>query len=53
MTPQLDELFSNKFAMRKALEQVLPKEAVDYILLLIVKDSAHRRFLEITEENET
>jgi hypothetical protein len=52
MSPELEEFFSSSFNVRKTLEQVLPKEAVDYILNLIAKDGAHRKFLKITEEVE-
>ena len=47
MTQELEELFESLFRLRKLLEQVLPKEAIDYILTLVVKDKAHRRFLEL------
>jgi hypothetical protein len=50
MTPELEEFLESSFKLRKLLEQVLPKEAVDYILTLIAKDGAHRKFLKITEE---
>lgn len=51
LSKELEEFLEGSFKLRKLLEQVLPKEAVDYILLLIAKDSAHRKFLQITEEN--
>ncbi len=50
MIPELEELLSCSFKLRKALEQVLPKEAVDYILDLLAKDNAHRNFLKLTED---
>ena len=50
MTPELEEFFSNSFKLRKTLEQVLPKEAIDYLLDLIARDLAHRKFLKLTEE---
>lgn len=50
MTPELEEFLESSFKLRKLLEQVLPKEAVDYILMLVAKDGAHRKFLKITEE---
>ena len=53
MTAELEELLSSSFKLRKALQQVLPPEAVDYILVLIAKDRAHQNFLKIVEENET
>ena len=52
MTPELEELFSSSFKVRKTLEQVLPKEAIDYLLDLVAKDFAHRKYLKITEETE-
>ena len=53
MSPEIEELLEGSFKLRKALEQILPKEAVDYILDLIAKDSAHRKYLKIVEETET
>ena len=52
LSPELEDFLDNSFRLRKALEQVLPKEAIDYILELIAKDGAHRRFLALTEEIE-
>lgn len=52
INPELEELLESSFKLRKILEQVLPKEAVDYIITLIVKDSSHRKFLKLTEETE-
>jgi hypothetical protein len=52
MSPELEELLESPFKLRPTLGQILPQEAVDYILNLIVKDGAHRKFLKITEENE-
>ena len=52
MTPELEEFLSKSFTLSKTLEQVLSKEAVDYILDLIAKDGAHRKFLKITDESE-
>lgn len=53
MTTELEELFENKFRLRRTLEQVLPKEAIDYIMNLIAKDGAHRKYLKIVGEDET
>ena len=50
MTPEIEELLCSGYKVRKTIEQVLPKEAVDYILDLIAKDFAHRKFLKITDE---
>jgi hypothetical protein len=51
MTPELEELLHSTFQLRRTLAQVLPQEAVDYIIELIVKDGAHRKYLKLTEEN--
>ena len=53
MTNELDEYLRSTFKLRKILGQVIPKEATDYILELIVKDTLHRDYLSITEENES
>ena len=53
MSPELEELLTSSFTLRKLLKQVLPDEAIDYILNLIAKDGAHRKYLKIVEENET
>ena len=52
MTEELDEYLRSTFKLRKILEQVIPKETVDYILELIAKDTAHRNYLDLTKENE-
>ena len=50
LSTELEELLNSSFKLRKALEQILSKEAVDYILTLIARDGAHRKFLKLTEE---
>ena len=50
MTQELEELFESSFRLRKTLEQVLPQEAIDYLLMLVAKDGAHRRFLKLEDE---
>ncbi len=52
LSSELEDILASTFKLRKILEQVLPQEAVDYILNLIAKDGAHRKFLKITEEND-
>ena len=52
LSPELEELLESPFKLRKVLEQVLTVDAVNYIIELIVKDGAHRKFLKLTEENE-
>jgi hypothetical protein len=51
MSSELEELLHSSFKLRQTLSQVLPKEAVDYIMKLIVKDSAHQKYLKLTEED--
>ena len=51
ISKELEEFLENSFRLRKTLEQVLPKEAVDYILNLIASDTAHHKLLELTEES--
>ena len=52
MDPELEKILENSFRLRQALEQVLPKNAVDYIATLIAKDNAHRKFLKRTGESD-
>ena len=53
MTAELEEFLENSFRLKQALAQVLPTEAVDYIIELLAKDRSHRNYLKIVEENET
>jgi hypothetical protein len=50
MSPELEELLHSSFKLRRTLTQVLPQEAVNYIMELIAKDGAHRKYLKPTEE---
>lgn len=52
MSEDLEQLLESTYKLRKALEQVLPSELSDYIIQLVAKDSAHRKYLKIVEENE-
>ena len=52
MSPELEELLHNTFILRQKLIPILPPEAVDYIMELIAKDGAHRKYLQLTEETE-
>ena len=52
MTAELEEILQSSYKLRKALEQVLPKDAVDYLITLVAMDGAHRKFLKLAEENE-
>lgn len=50
MTAELENLLENTYKLRKTLQQALPPEAVDYLIGLIAKDGAHRKYLKIVEE---
>ena len=52
MSPELEELLHNTFKLRQSLSQILPKEAVDYIMELIAKDGAYRKYLQLITEVE-
>ena len=52
MSPELEELLHSSFRLHQTLSQVLPKEAVDYIMELIAKDGAHRKYLKLIEEED-
>lgn len=52
ISKELEEFLNSGFKLQKTLEQALPKEATDYILELIAKDLAHRKFLKMTGEQE-
>lgn len=49
MTAELEELLQSSYTLRKTLSQVLPKDAVDYLLELVARDGAHRNLMKITE----
>ena len=50
MSPELEELLHSTFILRQTLLKVLQPEAVNYIMELIAKDSAHRKYLKLIEE---
>ena len=50
MTAELENLLASSYKLRKILSQSLPPELVDYILELVVKDGAHRKYLKIVED---
>ena len=52
MSPELEELLHSTFKLRQTLSQILPVDAVNYIMELIAKDGAHRNYLKLTEETE-
>ena len=52
LSPELEELFSSTFKIKKILSPVLPPEAVDYLCELIAKDGAHRKFLDLSERQD-
>ena len=50
MSPELEELLHSTFILRQTLLKVLQPEAVNYIMELIAKDGAHRKYLKLIEE---
>lgn len=52
MKKEVDEYLDNSFKLSRTLEQLMPKDVSDYIMELIAKDKAHRKYLSIVEENE-
>ena len=52
MSPEIEDLLESSYKLRKVLEPVLPREAIDYILELVAKDGAHRKYLKIIKENK-
>ena len=52
MSSEVEKLFESSIRVRKILEQVFPKEAVDYITLLITKDLAHKKYIKLAEDND-
>jgi hypothetical protein len=52
MSPDLEELLHSSFILKQTLSKVLSPEAVNYIMELIAKDGAHRKYLQLTEETD-
>ena len=52
LSVELESILESSYKLRKTLEPVLPKEAIDYILDLIAKDLSHRNYLKIVKEEE-
>ena len=50
MSSELEKLLESTYKLRGILSQVLNQEAVDYLITLVVKDNAHRKFLKLTDE---
>ena len=50
MSSELEELLHSTFTLKQTLSRVLSPEAVDYILELIAKDGAHRKYLKLIED---
>ena len=51
LSNQSKEILDNKFKLRQSLSQILPKDLVDYIMEVIVKDLSHQKLLEILKED--
>ncbi len=52
MTEEVKQLLNSSFLLNQLLSNVLPKEAVDYIINLVVLDQAHQRYSELTSDAE-
>ena len=50
MTKETEELLNCTYELRQRLSSVLPQDAVEYIVKLIVLDSAHQKFLALTAD---
>lgn len=50
MTSELEELLRNKFKLKQVLSQVLPQEVVEYLLVLVTKDQAHKKLFTSNED---
>ena len=50
LSNQSKELIESTLQLRKSLLQLFPKDLVDYIIELIVKDQAHQKLLELTKD---
>lgn len=50
MIAELEKLLESTYKLRKTLQKALPPEAVDYLIGLVAKDGAHRKYLKIVEE---
>ena len=51
MSSEVEELLESTWKLRRIMISVLPEEAVDHIIDLIVKDSAHRKFLALCDDD--
>ena len=53
MVKELEHIFNSTSELRQCLSNVLPSEAVQYIVRLILKDEARKKYLKLgTEELE-
>ena len=50
LSDQSKEILDSKMKLRQSLGQILPQDLVDYIMLLIVKDLSHQKYLELTKD---
>ena len=49
---QSKQALENPRALRQTLAQVLPPDLLDYVMMLIVKDSAHYKLLKLMQDEE-
>ena len=50
LSNQSKELLDTRMKLRQSLSQILPKDLVDYIMELIVKDLSHQKFIELSKD---
>ena len=49
LSAESKEILNNRLKLRQSLSQMLPKDLIDYIMELIVKDLSHQKYLELTK----
>lgn len=52
LSPQSKQVLENPRTLRQTFAQVLPPDLLDYVMMLIVKDSAHHKFLKLMQDEE-
>ena len=48
LSPESEQIISSMFTFKKVLLSHLPQDIVEYLCELIVKDQAHKSFIELT-----
>lgn len=50
LSNQSKEILDNKLKLRQSLNQIFPKDLVNYIMEVITKDLSHQKYLELTKD---